>query len=365
MTQQKKTIIEYADEYSVAELDRELLIRGARIPGEERFEFAGVGAHPEREAIMGQVKEIYDTAASLSPDEALAHLSTEVLVKILLFKTGRIEIDDLRGTWGKDERKDYFEIEDEQVRQNARCVGALCFKKSLLPLNDDLSILRVKNYRKAFNLSRSEPFQQQPIAAGRLCTGFLVEEDIIATAGHFVDEDNVADLRIIFGYRMEAPDTPVIRAAGKNIYKGIKIIRRVKRSLNDGGSDWALVKLDREVKGQTTAVLSAGSTVPGQSIYVLGHPCGLPLKYAPGASVHYIEDAYFGADLDIYSGSSGSPVFDSITHEVIGMVVRGDNMDFRWTGRNWVSVIYPNSCIPSKKPQCTRVSEFTPRRGEP
>lgn len=357
MTKKNKSQLEIL----VEKLDRELIARSGRKPIDEQFRFAGEQGTPEQQTIMKRTEQLYRELPPLNP--ALRHIDTEKLVKLLLRKIR--ELNKERGTWGKDERKDYFEIEDERVRKNARCVAALCFEKSLLPQKGNLAELKVKNYRKAFNLSANEPFQRQPIAAGRLCTGFLVEEDIIATAGHFADESNVTDLRIIFDYRMEAPDAPVIRTAENNIYKGVKIISRVKRSLSDGGSDWALVKLDREVEGQTTVMLSAGPAVPGQSIYVLGHPCGLPLKYAPGASVHYIENAYFGADLDIYSGNSGSPVFDSVTHEVIGMVVRGDNMDFRWTGRNWVSVRYPNPCIPSKKPQCTRVSEFTPRCGEP
>ena len=50
--------------------------------------------------------------------------------------------------------------------------------------------------------------------------------------------------------------------------------------------------------------------------------------------------------------------FDRKTNEVIGIVVRGDNQDFRWTGKGWLSIIYPNPDIHSKEPQCTRVSEF-------
>lgn len=357
MTQQKKSLIEYSEEYSVEELDRELLARGAQIPGEKRYEFNDAVGPPARDEIMRQVKKIYREAVSLTPDKALEHISTEEIVKILMFKTGRIEIDDLKGTWGKDDRKDFFEIRDEPVKRNAESTAAICLKKSLMRINNDLSILKVKNYGKVFNLEEGELFRQQPVVSGRMCTGFLVGEDIIATAGHFVREKNVTDLRIIFGYKMEDPYTPVIRVSNHNIYKGEKLIRMVYRSLNDDGSDWALVKLDRKVESRAKAVLS-GTTARGQSIYVLGHPCGLPLKYAPGACVHYINKAYFGADLDIYSGNSGSPVFDSVTHEVIGMVVRGDNRDFRWTGRGWITVMYPNPVIRSQKPQCTMVSEF-------
>jgi hypothetical protein len=359
MTHIKKSPNDYS-EYSVAELDRELIVRGAQIPEAKRFEFRDTMAPPERETIMRQVKSIYDAAASLSPNEALSHISTELLVKILLFKTGRIEIDDLKGTWGKDSRKDFFEIEDEQVKENTGSIAAICLKDNLINLNNAFSILKVKNYGKAFNLDSSELFHQQPISTGRMFTGFLVEDDIIATAGHCADEKNVTDLRVMFGFRMEDPSKPAIRVYSDNIYKGVKVLKKVYRSRKGGdGSDWALLKLDRKVTGQKVAELSKKNLTLGQSLYIMGHPCGLPLKYGPGAKVHLIDHTYFAADLDVYCGSSGSPVFDSETHDVVGIVVRGDSRDFRWTGKGWLSIIYPSLDIRSKEPECTKVSELS------
>ncbi|MCP5104395.1 MAG: trypsin-like peptidase domain-containing protein [bacterium] len=359
MTHQRKSLAEYSAEYSVEELDRELIVRGAQIPEAKRFEFGDTMGSPTWDTIMRQVKGIYDAAISQSPNEALSHFSTEQLVKMLLFKTGRIDIDDLRGIWGKDDRQDFFQIEDEQVKENAGCVAAICYSNNFLNITDDLSMLKVKNYGKAFNLDSNELFHQQPIATGRLNTGFLVEEDIIATAAHCADEKNVTDLRFMFDFKMKAPSKPVTHVSNENIYKGVKIIRRVYNSRKGGdGSDWALVKLDRGVVGQRVAKLSKKEITLDQSVYIMGHPCGLPLKYGPGATVSDINKTCFGADLDVYCGSSGAPVFDSETHEVIGIVVRGDNRDFRWTGKGWVSVIYSRSAKCSNEPQCTRVSEF-------
>ena len=261
------------------------------------------------------------------------------------------------GIWYGDNRLDFFEIQDKQVEKNANCVAAICMKKTLMDTNRGFSLLKVKNYGEVFNLCDSEPFRQQPIVSGRICTGFLVKGDVIATAACCADENNVTDLRIVFGYIMLDPYTPVIQIPDEKIYRGIKII---ERTYNPRGnkSDWALIKMDRPVEGQTTATLS-GKVISGhQPVYVIGHPCGLPLKYAPGAKVNDIQKAFFGADLTVCSGNSGSPVFKSNTHEVIGMVVRGDNRDFRWTGKGWMSVIYPNPVIHSMGAECAKVSEF-------
>jgi hypothetical protein len=261
------------------------------------------------------------------------------------------------GIWFGDDRMDFFEIQDEQVKKNADCVVAICMKDSLINTYKGFSILKVKNFGKTFNLCDNEPFSDQPIVAGRLASGFLVGEGIIATAGHMASEENVKDLRFVFGYKMLDPYKPVIRIPNDYIYKGVKIIRRVRSHKRDGG-DWALVKLDRIAVGQPVANLSRKKIFNDQPVYTIGHPCGLPLKYAPGARVRNVNKTYFEAELDVFCGNSGSPVFSSDTHEVIGMVVRGDIMDFRWTGRCWISVIYPNSQISSEVPECTKASEF-------
>ncbi len=348
MTHQQKSQLQIL----VEKLDKELIARGTQMPGVKPFLFQDEEGTPGRDAVMGKVKELYQTPPPLN--KALSHISTEQLVKLLVLKARELNSD--RGIWGRDSRVDYYDIDDEQVRKNAHCTAVICMKSNLTADANGCSTLRIKNYGKTFNLCESEPFHHQPIAAGRIGTGFLVAGDIVATAGHCADEKNLPDLRFIFGYKMSAPSTPETQIPNENIYRGVKLLHRVYQ--RGGGSDWALVRLDRKVVGQEVAVLSKQAIARDRPVYIIGHPVGLPLKYSPGATVSDIRTAYFSADLNVFCGSSGSPVFDSHNHEVIGIVVRGDNRDFRWTGKGWVSVIYPNPGIRSQKPQCTRVSEF-------
>jgi V8-like Glu-specific endopeptidase len=338
--------------FTVGELDKELIARGAQIPAENLFEFEDRQGSPERDTVMKQIKNLYGTAPS--PNKALSHISTLELAEILMLKTRGINRK--RGIWGKDDRQDYYEIKDEQIKRNAGGVVAIYMKEDLIDSGKGISTLRVKNYGKSFNLAEAEPFRNQPIAAGRLCTGFLVKDDVIATAAHCASEKNVTDLRFVFGYKMLAPFTPVTQVAKESIYKGVKIIERVYN--RKAGEDWALIQLDRSVVGQPVVTLSEKEISCNQPVYIIGHPVGLPLKYTPGAYVRNFNETCFSADLDVYCGNSGSPVFDSETHEVIGIVIRGDNRDFRWTGNGWISVIYPNPDFKSKEPQCTRVSKF-------
>ncbi len=351
MTNQKKSQLEMI----VERLDRELMARGAQIVRENLFKFGDRDGTPQRETIMAGVQEYYHSTAPPSPDKAFSHISTRDLAKILMVKARELNTE--RGAHGEESRKDYYEITNKQTRKNADCVAAICLEKDLIHSRGGFSTLRVKNYGKAFNLCQSEPFYHQDIAAGRLCTCFLVKDDIIATAGHCVNEQNVKDLCIVFGYKMGDSSAPVIEILPKDIYKGVRIIHRICRHTGNL-SDWALVKLDRKVEGQEVVTLSEKEITRDKPVYIIGHPVGLLLKYSPGARVRDISEAYFSADLNVYCGSSGSPVFDSETHEVIGIVVRGDSRDFRLVENCWRSAIYSRTDQYSQEPQCTRVSEF-------
>ena len=60
-------------------------------------------------------------------------------------------------------------------------------------------------------------------------------------------------------------------------------------------------------------------------MYVIGHPVGLPTKFADGANVRNNNNtSFFVCNLDTYGGNSGSPVFNSSTHELEGILVRGE-----------------------------------------
>jgi hypothetical protein len=65
---------------------------------------------------------------------------------------------------------------------------------------------------------------------------------------------------------------------------------------------------------------------------VVGHPSGLPVTIAGGATVQLHRQTFFQADLDTYQGNSGSPVFNGDRLRagelfVEGILVRGE-VDF-------------------------------------
>ena len=344
MKERKKSPLECSSE----ELDRELIARGAQVPEAKRFKFKDKEGTPARDAVMEKTKELYNHAPS--PDEDIDHIGTLDIGKTLTIKTTR-SISFVRGGWS-DDLMEWYEISDEKIKNNIEGIAIICMKDNLINTSSDNSMLMVKNYGKTFNLCHSEPFLNQPVAAGKICTGFPVKEDIIATAGHFVSKENVNDLRIVFGFKMADSTASVTQIPVVDIYRGVKIISRV---CNPDEGDLALVQLDRKVEGQAVLKLAKDDVDDDQEIYVIGHPLGLPLKYSEGAFViDNTHKAYFSANLDVYSGNCGSPVFDSYTHEVIGIVIRDSSRDFRFVNNCWISIKSPNS----EGVRCSRISQL-------
>jgi hypothetical protein len=58
-------------------------------------------------------------------------------------------------------------------------------------------------------------------------------------------------------------------------------------------------------------------------VHVIGHPAGLPVKVASGKVTRNSDLEVFETSYDALGGNSGSPVFNSVTHEVEGIHVRG------------------------------------------
>jgi AraC-like DNA-binding protein len=339
-------------EFAVEDLDRELVLR-LPLPKLEKLFNYKMGT-PLRSEIYESIKNHYDSITPPALNKALKDMTpTELMQKM------QINIDDLKEAAFKAGRyplksMDIYEIEEEQVEKNTLSVAAVCMKAGLIPCGKGFSQLETVNFGENFNLCLSEPFLDQPIGAGSMCTGVLVAEDVIATAAHFVNEKNLIDICFVFGFVMQYPITPITKVPNENIYKGVEILQRV----HNPECDWALVKLDRKVLGREIATLSKNKVFHEQPVYTIGHPCGLPLKFAPGAYVKDYTESYFKSDLDIYSSNSGSPVFCAQTHEVIGIVSRSRPADLRWTGNCLISLSYPDNSLDYTRSQCTRATEF-------
>jgi hypothetical protein len=285
---------------------------------------------------------------SIPDDPSFEGIDTPTLVKAIR--------DKQRLIYGIDDRKDYYDIDSVGAKLNAESVASVFDAKNVLDQGDGTSRLVIREFKRKYGLCDDEPFAGQP--CGAFCSGFLVAPDVVASAGHCVDPNylgHIDDIRFVFGFRMLDAMTPVLIISNSEIYTGKEIIHH---RLTTSETDFALIRLDRAVTGHPVVRLRTSGTIATNApLYVLGHPCGLPLKYAPGANVRRNDPkAFFSANLDTYGGNSGSPVFN-MSHEVEGILVRGET-DFVKRGSCRVSLVMPNSGAQGE--DVTRIAEARP-----
>jgi V8-like Glu-specific endopeptidase len=191
------------------------------------------------------------------------------------------------------------------------------------------------------DLCKDVRFYGQPICAD--CSGFLVAPDIVATAAHCVytldklDEkildpdtsrpEKLKTSRFVFGYRMQDEQT-LGQLLQSEVYEGECVIAHEYVKFK---SDWVLVKLKRPVKNHTTVPIRHDGKVTGNEfLHIIGHPLGLPLKYSNNAKVwNNTDELQFSTNLDAFGGNSGSPVFNSKTHVVEGILITSPRIAFQ------------------------------------
>jgi V8-like Glu-specific endopeptidase len=286
----------------------------------------------------------FTSSKTISTRKGIRSYSTKDLINYAK-KRGRL-------IYGVDDRKDYYELESDQ-KQECDGVVSLFEKSDIQEDGDGKSRIQTSVFAEAYGLCEQEIFRDQPV--GAFCSGFLVAEDIVATAGHCVDKNNVTDVCFVFGYRMNKSNQAQTSISSSDIYRGKEIIGRKLEAGN--GSDWCLVRLDRPVVNHKIFNLRrSGKIENGEKVHVIGHPCGLPLKYAGGAWVRSNEDdAYFVANLDTYGGNSGSCVIADKTGQVEGILVRGDTDFVPADGCNVSNVCPTTGC---RGEDITRTTEF-------
>lgn len=226
--------------------------------------------------------------------------------------------------YGADDRRDVYEVSDAALREVADSTVAMIANNRLSP--NGRGGLKVSNkiYGTDYRLCRNEPFYSQPIAA--MCSGFLVGDDLIATAGHCIQARSCAQYSFAFGYKMDSASSGPESLPESEVYRCKEVL--VSEQLTRG-QDYALVRLDRPVRGHRVLNMASSAARVGDDLVVIGHPAGLPTKIAGGGKVRSSQSAFFVANLDTYGGNSGSAVFDATSLDVVGILVRGER-DFAY-----------------------------------
>lgn len=222
--------------------------------------------------------------------------------------------------YGADNRLEVFEEFDASRRDLARSVVAIMSMHSLRATGPVSNQVTGMKYGESNNLCKSEKFYDQ--LAPAYCSGFLVADNIVATAGHCVEDAGFCkDARLVFDFSIDSEDRDPNTVKVEDTYGCKKVLHK---EVDGNGADFALVELDRPVVGRKPVRFSNAAPKVGDSVFVIGHPVGLPAKVAGGAKVRRNKPDYFVANLDTFGGNSGSAVFNGTTNEVAGILVRGE-----------------------------------------
>lgn len=230
--------------------------------------------------------------------------------------------------YGKDDRKELFEIENPLYRKLADSTVVLFHNRVVTKGLGSFAKLRGSTLRDQENVCRDEPFAEQP--AGGFCSGTLIAKNLVLTAGHCIkDQTACADTKFAFGYDILEKDVYPTRISKNDIFNCSSILMREQDEL---GRDYEVIELDRDVLNHDPvkiAGLENASPVVGASLVMIGHPVGLPTKIDDGGVVRELGNSnYFVATTDSYSGNSGSGVFNPQLGEMIGILTSGDEEDF-------------------------------------
>jgi V8-like Glu-specific endopeptidase len=224
--------------------------------------------------------------------------------------------------YGSDDRRDLYQVKDQKIIELARSTAAM-IDDYMLKANADGSFTLEARTLATRGICEGEKFSDQMAAAK--CSGFLVGEDLLVTAGHCIQyQSHCNSAKWVFDYALRnAKATGSMQIPADNVYKCTEIISQTLDSSTK--NDYALVRLDRPVVGRTPLKYRKSGKIKRRTkIFVIGHPSGLPTKVADNAKVRKMNNIYFTTNLDTFGGNSGSAVFNAKTYEVEGILVRGD-----------------------------------------
>ena len=210
------------------------------------------------------------------------------------------------------------------------------------------------------------PFASQRTAGH--CSGTLIGHDdqgraLIATAGHCIEDAlDCANTKVIFNATATA--ISALSVPADHAYDCDAIVAgdlatayvSAQYSVNQGWGpnrniDWAVIRLDRGVPTSVATPVTVRLAVPAvaleDDIMMIGHPTGLPRKYATGQVAQVYNETTSGqyqivTNLDSFGGNSGSGVFNS-NGEQIGILVRGATDFNRGTGCYNIAVCSQNT----------------------
>lgn len=227
-----------------------------------------------------------------------------------------------------DDRTDVYAHPDARLRAIAQNSVAAFMQASVVDTSDPSDVtFSSPTLGERLQLCPGERFQSDPTAA--FCSGTLIGEDLVLTAGHcFDDASRCGATRVVFNYYRDGEGS-LARVTTRDVFSCREVVAHFNGEANGQTLDFAVVRLDRAAAPRFTPARVRATAAPlpvGQALAVIGFGSGVPAKIDDGGVVTDprgdVVD-FFRASTDTFQGNSGSGVFDPRTGELLGVLVRG------------------------------------------
>lgn len=245
--------------------------------------------------------------------------------------------------YGDNTLADYYKV-SVPLQRLADSVVAIV-RKSSLAYDENTgryTPLKVTLVGESRNFAPGADFYDQRILA--FCSGSLVGESLVLTAGHCISNDRndssyFRDVYVVFGWRQSGAGQYEASFTRDQVYEvGRIVVHKLANGLigdMDRYQDYSLLQLDRAVNGRAPLALdrTGDFLVQGNKVFLAGYPIGMSVKITDpdDASIQEIGRNIYSTDLDAFGGNSGGPVFDSYTRRIMGVVVTANAKQFKYT----------------------------------
>lgn len=220
--------------------------------------------------------------------------------------------------YGLDNRLDGSAITEKELIKIKSAIGLLVSKdyltKGLLT-----SEIKATSMKESLNVCQDVRYVKELTVDS--CTAFLIAPDLMATAGHCVQEASDCENKIVaFDVNESSQKTDHYKVSNSKIYECQEI---VAQSFNESG-DYSIFRLKRKTGRTPLKLRTSGEVSSKDKVFMMGHPLGQPLKMSPSVSPTDLSSiSSFKAPLNSFVGNSGSPVINAKTLKVEGILVNG------------------------------------------